>query len=85
MVHDTKMKLYHYSKDSYKDLRTLEMQKKLTEKEKEVAMKKIEDKDKQGKLVMGQAQHEIVADVDYEGVVAIKSNSARQPNAGHVL
>lgn len=47
-----------------------------THKEKEVAMKKIEDKDKQGKLVMGQAQHEIVADVDYEGVVAIKSNSA---------
>lgn len=35
-------------------------------------MKKIEDKDKQGKLVMGQAQHEIVADIDYEGVVAIK-------------
>ena len=47
-----------------------------THKEKEVAMKKIEDKDKQGKLVMGQAQHEIVADVDYEGGVAIKSNSA---------
>ena len=35
MVDDTKMKLYHYSKDSYKDLRTLEMQKKLTEKEKD--------------------------------------------------
>ena len=29
------MRLYHYSKDSYKDLRTLEMQKKLTEKEKD--------------------------------------------------
>lgn len=33
------MKLYHYSKDLYKDLRTLELQKKLTKEEKENYLK----------------------------------------------
>ena len=45
-------------------------------KAKELTVTKIDDKVKQGKLVMGEAQHEIVADIDAEGVVAIKSDLA---------